>query len=259
MRVGEFTEQALANTAWAFATAGHAAPALLDAIAAEAAPRVVEFKEQNLANMAWSFAADDSLSSAALMPFFGQYFGHRCDVLAKRFSDEELSQLHQWWLWYAGERGQTTGLPSQELLQRCRVAFSAWKARPSRLQRQVGSTLSSLGLSPQEEVQTEEGYSLDYVVEWCGQQVAIEVDGPSHFVGRKPNGATLLKRRQLRHVGWRLVSIPYWEWDELRKDLTAEDNDAREKEGSRVGSMMTLRERQMAYVEATIAEQARAV
>eukprot|EP00962_Isochrysis_galbana_P001836 scaffold473_cov104-Isochrysis_galbana.AAC.8 len=49
-RVGEFTEQGLGNTAWAFATAGHAAPALLDAIAAEAAPRVGEFKPQALAN-----------------------------------------------------------------------------------------------------------------------------------------------------------------------------------------------------------------
>jgi very-short-patch-repair endonuclease len=48
----------------------------------------------------------------------------------------------------------------------------------------VGSTLSSLELKPQEEVLTEEGYSLDFVVEWRGRQVAIEVDGPSHFVGR---------------------------------------------------------------------------
>ena len=31
--------------------------------------------------------------------------------------------------------------------------------------------------------------------------------------GRRPNGATLLKRRLLRRVGWRVVSVPYWEWD----------------------------------------------
>ena len=53
-----------------------------------------------------------------------------------------------------------------------------------------------------------------------GQRIAIEVDGPSHFAGgaqgRYPTGATLLKRRQLEHLGWRLVSVPHWEWDALR-------------------------------------------
>ena len=39
-RSSKFKPQELANTAWAFATAGHAAPALIDAIAEEAARRV---------------------------------------------------------------------------------------------------------------------------------------------------------------------------------------------------------------------------
>jgi len=55
-RVREFAPQALANTAWAFATAGHAAPALFDAIGKESAGRVREFKPQELANTAWAFA-----------------------------------------------------------------------------------------------------------------------------------------------------------------------------------------------------------
>jgi len=63
----------------------------------------------------------------------------------------------------------------------------------------------------------EEGYSLDLVVDRGGEQpVAIEVDGPAHFVGHAPTGATLLKRRQLQHLGWHLVSVPYWEWDSLK-------------------------------------------
>jgi hypothetical protein len=256
-RVGEFNPQALANTAWAFATAGHAAPALLDAVAAEAAPRVGELDSQALANTAWSLAVADTFSSAALVTFFSQEFCQRCDVLADSFSAEQLRQLHQWRLWYTHERGQTKGLPSHELLQRCRVAFSARDARPSKLQRQVGSTLSGLGLNPQEEVWTEEGYSLDYVVERRGQQVAIEVDGPWHFVGRKPNGSTLLKRRQLRHLGWRLVSIPYWEWNELEKAPTARNTKQSKKKGTLQGSVMTLQERQMAYVRDAIARQAK--
>jgi hypothetical protein len=200
------------------------------------------------------------VSSTTLVKLFShQELGRRFDELADSFSDEALSQLHQWWLWYTRERGQTSGLPSHAILQRCRVAFLAVDARPSKLQRQVGSTLSSLGLNPHEEVRTEQGYSLDLLVEWQGQLVAIEVDGPSHFVGRKPSGATLLKRRQLRHFGWTLVSIPYWEWDELQKGLAAENTDKREKNGVRTGLAMTLRERQMAYLQDAIARQARAV
>ena len=42
--LSKFKEQELSNTAWAFATAGHAAPALLAAISEEAAGRASEFK-----------------------------------------------------------------------------------------------------------------------------------------------------------------------------------------------------------------------
>jgi hypothetical protein len=240
-RLGEFSSRNLSNTAWAFATAGHATQALFDAIAAEAGPRLGEFNPQDLTSTAWSFAVADTLSSVALAEFFGHDFGRRCDVLAGSFSDEQLSQLHQWWLWYASERGQTTELLRHELLQRCRMAFSATEARPSNLQRQVGSTLSSLGLDPQEEVWIEVGYSLDFVVEWRGRQVAIEVDGPSHFVKRKPTGATMIKHRQLRHLGWRLVSIPYWEWNELAEALVTP--------GQGLGAAKALRERQKAYIK----------
>jgi len=51
-RRSELGPQGLANRAWAFATAGHAAPALFDAIGKESAGRVREFKPQALANTA---------------------------------------------------------------------------------------------------------------------------------------------------------------------------------------------------------------
>ena len=39
-------------------------------------------------------------------------------------------------------------------------------------------------------MRTAQGYSLDAVVVVAGREVAVEVDGPSHFVGRVPTGAT---------------------------------------------------------------------
>ena len=46
----------------------------------------------------------------------------------------------------------------------------------------------------------------------------LQVDGPTHFValgdgGWRSNGATVLKRWLLGLVGWRVVTVPYWEWE----------------------------------------------
>jgi len=212
-RVRDFNPQNLSNTAWAFATAGHAAPALFDAIGREAAGRVHEFNPQNLANTAWSFAVLDHLPSESSL--FDQRFAHHCDAFAHEFNSLDLSQLHQWRLWYAGERAYSDGLPSAALLARCDAAFRSQESQPSRMQGDVADTLASLGVLVQEEKVLEAGYSLDLVVD-CGGEVliAIEVDGPSHFVGRVPTASTLLKRRQLKHFGWPVVSVPYWEWQE---------------------------------------------
>ena len=90
---------------------------------------------------------------------------------------------------------------------------------PSALQNDVISELTSIGLQPEEEVLTERGYRLDALVEVNGKKIGIEVDGPSHFLGRKPTGNTILKHRQVINLeGIPVISVPYWEWDKLRKD-----------------------------------------
>jgi len=212
-RVRELNPQALANTAWAFATAGHAAPALFDAIGREAAGRVHELNPQALATTAWAYAVQDHHPSESSL--FDQRFAHHCDALAHEFNSLDLRQLHQWRLWYASERACSDALPGTALLARCDAAFRSADSQPSRTQGDVADALASLGVWLQEEKVLEEGYSLDVVVDNGGEVlIAIEVDGPSHFVGRVPTASTLLKRRQLKHFGWPVVSVPYWEWDE---------------------------------------------
>ena len=52
---------------------------------------------------------------------------------------------------------------------------------------------------------------IDALVEAKGTEVGTEVDGPSHFVGRKATGRTLLKRRQVTSLDEiAVVSVPYW-------------------------------------------------
>jgi len=125
-RVGEFNPQNLSNTAWAFATAGHAAPALFDAIATESAVNVPRFNPQDLSNTAWAFAKAGHAAPA----LFDQHFARRCDALADEFNVKELRQLHQWHLWYVGERACSDGLLGAALLAHCEAAFQASKTKP---------------------------------------------------------------------------------------------------------------------------------
>jgi hypothetical protein len=161
--------------------------------------------------MAWAYAAANRPTDWSEL--FSQRFSRRCEELSEELGHQNLCQLQQWRLWHAGERGCSHGLPSDTLLKRCRAALASVERHPSGLQRQVGAALTSLVLRLEKEVVLHEGYSLNFVAEWSGERVGVEVDGPSHFALREPNGATLLKRRQMRHLGWRLVSVPYWEWD----------------------------------------------
>ena len=76
----------------------------------------------------------------------------------------------------------------------------------------VAQALQKLDLEPEHEVRVAEGYTLDLVVEYEGVRIGVEVDGPTHFLGDSevPNGATALKHRQLRSLGWPLLSVPYF-------------------------------------------------
>ena len=230
-RVDEFNPRSLAVMAHAFATAGQKSPALFDAIAKASVKRVGELDPQGLANTAWAYAACDV---RAVSLFASPRFADRCADLVDEFSTVELSQLHQWQLWLELERAGDSwpGLRA-DMRERCRQAFSSEDVSPSQFQRKVAVALQDLDLGVSEEVRTSAGYSIDVVVTMAkGHKVAVEVDGPSHFVGasQTPNGATLLKRRQLRAAGWALLPVPYWEWDALNVPGNAEEQRLRRRE-----------------------------
>ncbi|EOD25392.1 hypothetical protein EMIHUDRAFT_237827 [Emiliania huxleyi CCMP1516] len=128
-----------------------------------------------------------------------------CQIRATKLATPPCGAHSTWQLWLA-ERGLAPPL-SAPFSDRCRNAFVSGGVHVSKLQREVVSSLSRLGFSAEEEVLTEAGYSLDAVIEHGGARIAVEVDGPSHFIGQEPSGATLLKRRQLRSFGWPLLSL----------------------------------------------------
>ena len=63
------TVQGIANTAWAFATAGQLDAALCAELARVAGRRVCQFKAQDFGNTAWAFATASELDCAVFAPF----------------------------------------------------------------------------------------------------------------------------------------------------------------------------------------------
>ncbi|KAJ1463443.1 hypothetical protein M885DRAFT_429561, partial [Pelagophyceae sp. CCMP2097] len=55
-KIATFKTQELANTVWAYATAGVSAPALFETVAAESSKKIATFDPQNLANTVWAYA-----------------------------------------------------------------------------------------------------------------------------------------------------------------------------------------------------------
>jgi hypothetical protein len=180
-----------------------------------AAKLIDTYDSQGLANIAWAYAVADV--DAPIL--FNDHFNDACGEKKGVFADSELFQLHQWHLWQTKEESHP-GLP-KELQDRCYDAFVSNDPTPSKLQDDVVAQLSSIGLEPKEEVLMDSGYRIDALVEVNGKTVGVEVDGPSHFIGRSrsPLASSILKRRQVPSIdGIDLVSIPYWEWDKLGKD-----------------------------------------
>jgi hypothetical protein len=115
------------------------------------------------------------------------------------------------------EKSQS-GLPDS-LREKCHQAFLAADTRLSALQKDVVSELDYMGFSPIEEYTTTSGYKLDALIKMRGKKISIEVDGPSHFINKQPNGRTAMKRRQVTSIDMiSVISMPHWEWEELGKD-----------------------------------------
>jgi len=246
-KLDTFTAQNITNTAWAYATVGYDVnPELLDAILLEATQRREILRIEYIVIILWSMAVLDYKQIDAVIPLFSEiskrYYQQDSDENTfSRLSEEALLQyqLHQASLWYSDEHNKESLLPS-ELRNELSSNFSWNRITTSKLQQNVTEILRSLEyLNPDIATIEEEcrcdwtGYTIDIVIKMknCGKEIAIEVDGPFHFIGILPNGATILKRRQLCSLGGRpLLSIPYWEWDELNYDKSNEDGQTENEE-----------------------------
>ena len=241
VEAGVYNRQELASVLLSYARQAHPAPRLFEAAASwvvnerrAGRPTVVDgggrdLNRQDLFNLIYAYtvagegrgvsaqlmdACEDSLQSLA----HGEGSQRRH---LPAFERRHLTQLQQWILWREVElRGPRTRL-HPEVRAKCTASLASGDTLApggytiSRLQLNVGMALARLGYAYESEKQLPSGYSIDIALP--AACVAIEVDGPHHFTQRgAPTGATLLKRRQLRALGWKVVSITHHEWYMLR-------------------------------------------
>ena len=137
-------------------------------------------------------------------------------------SGEDACQLHQ--VLHCMEEEAGPNIATQEQRQAIRKAFVAFTTsgtRRSSFQRDVGKTLSGMGVD-YVEVHNVEGMGYMVDVALVDKKVALEVDGPSHFWRDmetrtwRYNGSTMLKQRLLEKLGWRVERVPLHEWQLLK-------------------------------------------
>jgi hypothetical protein len=172
---------------------------------------------QDLANTVWALVTLGWQAKAETASCFQQHMeALYSNSSLVQVSTSHLSQLVQAHLASQFLRLGLLTLPSSVL----QVAVKAYRelAREvtvSRGQREVGESLRRIGVSHELQYITADGlFSMGLAI--VDRRVALEFDGPSHFTNTlEPLGHTRLRDQLLCAMGWRVVSIPFFEWERL--------------------------------------------
>jgi hypothetical protein len=187
-KLGEFNTQALCNTLYGLA--------------------VLELWDSPLMQELWQ-----QLQIRALAPRLGAALldaDERLDLL-------QLYQVHQV---AAVERPGMLTVSDPALLETARVARREDRSRDKRtsaFQKSVSECLSVMDVAHDLEHWCKRSeHSIDIAIVTDALRIALEVDGPFHFLDNgQPNGPTRLRDWFLTAHGWRVVVVPYHEWDAL--------------------------------------------
>ena len=223
-KLPDFNPQGLANTIWALATLGHYDNAFTTALVLVARPRLPKFNSQDLANTMWALTALVHYDEA-----FTVSLAHEAAADRNVFITEGQTQMFQSLL-ILKARGLLTSdnvLESwhSQLLENCRHAWLDLVRMPrsSMTQLRVLTLVKELPGCHEavSERLTEDGMlSIDIAlhIPARGAKLAVEVDGPQHFMrDGSLTTSTRMRNLLLEARGWTVISIPVDEWDRLEQ------------------------------------------
>ena len=166
------------------------------------------------------------------LPAWPSLWEHLCRSMPQDAAGWDAdARIHgrQWYQAYQAAAMERPGLllaPDPELLSACRKCWiEGMDEKSSRLHADVSTCLTSMGITHTNERWCERAErSIDIVIEGAGAPVALEVDGPTHFLqdGRQ-DGRTQLRNRMLAAHGWRVVVLNHRDWDVRGADMQRED------------------------------------
>lgn len=239
-KIDKIYHQELANLAWAFAVHDHAAPNLFNEgcfVRRCSELRWDRAKVDGVFQLhQWALWQQEQGSSLRLPTEIAERaraaFSSRPaepSILQREVRDELLEMLSP----AAGATSSASAAASASTSGESSSATTTTTTTTSHMAPSSASTASrplretAAGRAVREEVTTDEGYSVDLIVEYDDdgegegriRRIGVEVDGPSHYIGKtqRPTGGTSLKQRQLERLGGlRMVSVPYWEWHERK-------------------------------------------
>jgi hypothetical protein len=232
-------EQDLANTALACAVLDHRdeqvlAGLLQHTLWQQTSSSDARLTTQGMCNLCWSVAVLELQQLAGSVVQLVQAAASSQQQW-REFASEELMQLHQVHLWLldrqlVGGRG-LAGALTQQQLQQC---SGAWREQlrataaelPVQFEHDVLAALQQLTAAgalswqrppaPQQPAVPDGACLIDIAgVTADGVRLAVEVDGPTHFLwpDRRLNGRTQHRNRVLAARGYAVVGVPYFEWD----------------------------------------------
>ena len=223
-RVDSCEMQDLCAIAGAYAKLGVAAPELFDAVASRAFLRTdsAEMDHQQVANLAGAFAVSGYIHDKS-----EEVWGRIATEVSTRFGG--MIDVQRGELYYALLTAHLEA-PHFDLMSRVgdtamaelrTAAVRNTIITKSTSQEQVSAALERVGWSHEYEYTTAEGLSLDMAQP--STQIAVEFDGPHHYVmmpdGKlEQSGKTLAKVRLLQATGWKVFSVPWFEWAVFKSD-----------------------------------------
>ena len=222
-KLSDFNPQNLTNTLWALATLNYRDGShFVKQLLREIQQKMEILDHQNLSNTAWALAVLDHADA----PSFLTRFLPLAYEMAAKMRDQEKYQCLQYIRLMEDGGHVTDGIKSDARFSKLKKICQEAKMHEttSRKQSEVLNAIRRVpGCSDTTyEHLTEDGlFTVDIALQLNGgQKLAIEVDGPSHFLSdeRSFNGGTVLRNRLLENRGWKVISIPLVDWYPLRED-----------------------------------------
>jgi hypothetical protein len=229
--LGTGLERAIANVALAFAELGMRPDSFFAGLEKRAGPFSLSAGTQSVCNVCWSLVILDlAHQHDALLQ---SLWTRAMSTDAVSFNSGELRQLVQIEV-HAKARGTVLQSPVPSALrQRMVEAAGKITLQSSWFEGEFSELLNSMEFEHEREVSPfadgeKAGGVLAIDMACSARKIAIECDGPSHYLSSgRENGRTLDKRRLLERLGWKVVNIPYQDNVLMESRSFLEKNSAR--------------------------------